>query len=253
MRGSSASNTRKKGYLSGQRILPRGITGREKLSSIIDETFLAYNSGRLRAGCELMVAKMLRKNATLGMSLSGALTPAGLGCSSLVPLVRGGFVDWIVSTGANLYHDLHFALNCKLFRGTHKSDDADLHLCDVVRIYDVLLDHDTLLTTDAWIQGVLSGKEFQKTMSSGELHYLLGKAAAAQERTNGLKNVSLLAAAYRCGVPVYTPSPGDSSIGMDVGAVNLAGSELRVDPTLDVNETAAIVLGPSDPAAQVHC
>ncbi len=238
----SASRKRKKGYLSGKRILPKPITGRQKLSTVIDETFLAYNSARLREGCELMVTKMLRKNVTLGMSLSGALTPAGLGCSSLVPLVRAGFVDWIVSTGANLYHDLHFALNCKLFRGTHKVNDADLRRCDVVRIYDVLLDHDTLLTTDAWIRRVLSGQEFQKTMSSSELHYLLGKAAATQEKRNKLPNVSLLAAAYRCGVPIYTSSPGDSSIGMDVAELNLGGGELQVDPSLDVNETTAIVL-----------
>ncbi len=229
-------------YLSGRRILPKGITGREKLSTIVDETFLAYNSARLREGCELMVRKMLRPDVTVGISLAGALTPAGLGCSSLIPLIRAGFVDWIVSTGANLYHDLHFALNLPLHVGTHAVDDADLLRNDVVRIYDVLFDYDCLLKTDEWIRRTLWEKEFQKTMSSSELHYLLGKRAAVCEKQRGMKNVSMLVAAYRCDVPVYTSSPGDSSIGLNVAEMQLDGSRLIVDASLDVNETTAIVL-----------
>ncbi len=229
-------------YLSGRRILPKGITGREKLSTIVDETFLAYNSARLREGCELMVRKMLRPDVTVGISLAGALTPAGLGCSSLIPLIRAGFVDWIVSTGANLYHDLHFALNLPLHVGTHAVDDADLLRNDVVRIYDVLFDYDCLLKTDEWIRRMLWEKEFQKTMSSSELHYRLGKRAAVCEKQRGMKNVSMLVAAYRCDVPVYTSSPGDSSIGLNVAEMQLDGSRLIVDASLDVNETTAIVL-----------
>ncbi|MHC4295031.1 MAG: deoxyhypusine synthase family protein, partial [Planctomycetota bacterium] len=238
----SRTSRQKKPYLSGKRILPNPITGREKLSTLIDETFLAYNSARLREGCELLVKKMLRNNVTLGLSLSGALTPAGLGCAALVPLIRAGFVDWIVSTGANLYHDLHFALNCKLYAGTHKVNDAELRRHKVIRIYDILFDSEVLRKTDMWVRRTLMTDEFQKTMSSAELHYLLGKYAAIEERKNGLKNVSVLAAAHRCGVPVYTSSPGDSSIGMHVAALELEGYALRIDPAADVNETTAIVL-----------
>ena len=99
----------RKKYLSGRRILPGGITGKEKLAALIDETFLAYNGGRLKEACQLFTEKMLQPDVTIGMSLSGALTPAGLGCSSIVPLIKAGFVDWIVSTGANLCHDRPFA------------------------------------------------------------------------------------------------------------------------------------------------
>lgn len=229
-------------YLSGKRILPRGLTGRESLAKVVTETFLAYNSARLREACELLTEKVLRPEVTVGMSLAGALTPAGLGCSCLVPLIRAGLVDWIVSTGANLYHDLHFALNYPLHVGTSAVDDADLHRNEVVRIYDILFGYETLLGTDEWIRRILRKDEFQRTMSSSELHHLLGKHAAEAEKANGLGNVSLLAAAYRCGVPVYTSSPGDSSIGMNIAAEQLSGGKLVVESSVDVNEASAIVL-----------
>jgi len=233
----------KKKYLSGRRILPKGITGREKLTALMNETFLAYNSARLREGCQLYVEKMLEEDVTVGMSLAGALTPAGLGCSCVIPLIKAGFVDWIVSTGANLYHDLHFAFNFPLHAGSHLVDDADLRKNDVVRIYDVLLGYtDCLMATDEIIRGILVQPEFQKEMGTAELHHLLGRYAAEWERKSGLKDVSVLAAAYRCGVPLYTSSPGDSTIGMNVAGVELRGNKLRINPSVDVNETTSFVL-----------
>jgi deoxyhypusine synthase len=234
---------RKGQYLSGRRILPRGITGKEKLEAMMDEVFLAYNSARLREGCQLFVRKMLCKDVTVGMSLAGALTPAGLGCSCIIPLIKAGFVDWIVSTGANLYHDLHFAFNMPLHVGSHLVDDADLRRNDIVRIYDILLGYtDCLMATDEILRRILVRPEFQKEMGTAELHYLLGKYAAEWERKTGLKDVSVLAAAYRCGVPLYTSSPGDSTIGMNVAGVELKGNKLRINPSIDVNETTSFVL-----------
>jgi len=230
-------------YLSGRRIMPRGITGRERLGALVDETFLAYNGARLREGIDLFTRKMLEPDVTIGMSLAGALTPAGLGCSCIVPLMKAGFVDWIVATGANLYHDLHFAFNMPLHVGSHLVDDADLRKNDVVRIYDVLLGYtDCLMATDEILRGILVRPEFQKEMGTGELHWLLGRHAAEHERRGGLKDVSVLAAAYRCGVPVYTSSPGDSTIGMNVAGVELRGNKLRINPSIDVNETTSFVL-----------
>lgn len=234
----------KRTYLSGRRILPKGITGRESMPALIQNSFLAYNSARLREGCELFAKKMLEPDVTVGMSLAGALTPAGLGCSCIIPLIKAGFVDWIVATGANLYHDLHFAFNLPLHVGSHMLDDMDLRRNDVVRIYDVLLDYaGCLIVTDEILRNILAQPEFQKEMGTGELHYLLGRHAAEWERKAGLKDVSVLAAAYRCGVPLYTSSPGDSSIGMNIAEVELKGNKLRINPSIDVNETTSIVLG----------
>jgi len=229
--------------LSGKRILPKGITGKEKLGDLMDNAFLAYNSGRLREGCELFTQRMLEPDVTVGLSLAGALTPAGLGCSCLVPLVKAGFVDWIVATGANLYHDLHFAFNLPMHVGSHLMDDTELRKNDVVRIYDVVAGYsDCLMTTDEILRDILMQPEFQNEMGTAELHYHLGRYAAEWERKAGLKNVSLLAAAYRCGVPCYTSSPGDSTIGMNVAEVELKGCKLRINPSIDVNETTSIVL-----------
>jgi len=230
-------------YMTGRRIQPGNLTGREKLTDIIDKTFLAYNSARLKEGCQLFVEKMLEPDVTIGMSLSGALTPAGLGCSSIVPLIQAGFVDWIVSTGANLYHDLHFALNCPVHASNFNVDDTELRANDVVRIYDVLLgSRDCLMATDDILGDILIQPEFQKEMGTAELHCLIGKYCDEQERKAGLGNVSVLAAAYRAGVPCYTSSPGDSSIGMSVASLELRGNKLRVNPSIDVNETTALVL-----------
>jgi len=230
-------------YLAGQRILPKNLTGKEKLPDIVDEVFLAYNSARLKEGCKLFVERMLEPDVTIGMSISGALTPAGLGCSCIVPLIKAGFVDWIVSTGANLYHDMHFALNYPVRVGDFKMDDTALRDNDIVRVYDVLLGYsDCLMATDEILRNILIQPEFQKEIGTGELHHLLGKYAAEWERKAGLKDVSVLAAAYRAGVPCYTSSPGDSTIGMNVAGVELRGNKLRVNPSIDVNETTAYVL-----------
>jgi deoxyhypusine synthase len=230
-------------FLAGQRILPKNLTGKEKLADIIDNTFLAYNSARLKEGARLFTEKMLEPDVTIGMSLSGALTPAGLGCSSIVPLIKAGFVDWIVATGANLYHDLHFAFNYPVHVGDFRMDDTQLRNNDIVRVYDVLLGYsDCLMATDEVLREILVQPEFQKEMGTAELHYLIGKYAAEWERKAGLKDVSVLAAAYRAGVPCYTSSPGDSTIGMNVAGVELRGNKLRMNPSIDVNETTAFVL-----------
>jgi deoxyhypusine synthase len=233
----------KRKYMSGPRIMPKNLTGREKLTYIIDEVFLAYNSARLKESCQLFAERMLERDVTIGMSLSGALTPAGLGCSSIIPLIKAGFVDWIVSTGANLYHDMHFALNYPVHAGSFKFDDTDLRNNDLVRIYDVVIPYsDGLMATDELLRALLMRPEFQKEMGTAELHYLLGRYCAEWERKNKLKDVSVLAAAYRAGVPCYTSSPGDSTIGMNVAGVELRGNKLRVNPSIDVNETTAFVL-----------
>jgi deoxyhypusine synthase len=230
-------------FLSGKRILPKNLTGKETLETVIDNAMLAYNGARLREGCQLFAQRMLDPDVTIGMTLSGALTPAGLGCSSIVPLIKAGFVDWIVATGANLYHDMHFALNYPVRVGRFNLDDTELRNNDIVRIYDVLIGYsDCLMATDDILRNILMKPEFQKEMGTAELHYLIGKYCAEWERKAGIRDVSVLAAAYRAGVPCYTSSPGDSTIGMNVAGVELRGCKLRVNPSIDVNETTSFVL-----------
>ncbi|MCM8822637.1 MAG: deoxyhypusine synthase [Candidatus Omnitrophica bacterium] len=233
----------KEKYLSGLRILPPKITGKETLENLVENTFLAYNAARLKEGCRLFTEKMLRDDVTVGMSLAGALTPAGLGCSTVVPLIEAGFVDWIVATGANLYHDLHFAFNLPLYVGSHLVDDADLRKNDVVRIYDIFLGYsDCLMNTDEILRSILVQPEFQKEMGTSEFYYLLGRYANEFEKQNNLPGASIVAAAYRAGVPLFTSSPGDSTIGMNIAGLEIEGNKLKINPSIDVNETTAIVL-----------
>ena len=229
-------------FLRGRRIDPVPLTGKESVADLIDNAFLAYNAGRLREGCLLFTQRMLADDSTVGMSLTGAMTPAGLGMSSLIPLMEAGFLDWIISTGANLYHDAHFALGLSLHQGTPNADDVELRDKGVVRIYDIFFDYSVLLSTDAFVREVSARPEFQKSMSTAEYHYLLGGYLRERERALGLSRRSVLSAAHELEVPIYTSSPGDSSIGMNVAEQALAGSQLRFDVSADVNETASIVL-----------
>src|SRR6516162_4934453 len=227
--------------ISRERIDPAAVASGASAADLIDGAFLSYNAGRLREGCQLFVKKMLADNGTVGLALSGALTPAGLGMSCLVPLVEAGFVDWIVSTGANLYHDTHFALGMDLHQSRPGLDDRQLREHQVIRIYDIVFDYENLLGTDRFYRTLCRGEAFQKTMGTAEFHHLVGKYLAAREDETGRQGKSLLGAAFRCGVPVFTSSPGDSSIGMNLAALQLEGSALRIDPLRDVNQSAAIV------------
>jgi deoxyhypusine synthase len=176
------------------------------------------------------------------MSVSGALTPAGLGMSCLIPLVEAGFVDWIISTGANLYHDTHFAIGKDLHMGRPDLDDRRLRDEGVVRIYDILFDYTVLLDTDLFFRRVIEAREFQRPMSTAEFHHAVGRYVLEREKLVGRGRRSFLAACHEYDVPVFTSSPGDSSIGMNVAAKALFGNQLRFDVESDVNQTAAIVL-----------
>lgn len=233
---------KKSRFLSGKRIDPKPIGKKTSLADLIDESFMAYNAARLREACRLFTQKMLEDDVTVGVTLTGALTPAGLGISALIPLIKAGFIDWIISTGANLYHDTHFGIGLALHQGNTQISDVVLRDEEVVRIYDIFFDYSVLLDTDSYFRRLIEGAEFQKTMSSAEFHNLAGKYIGETEKKLGIENKSLLAVAHKYGVPVYTSSPGDSSIGMNIAAKELQGGKLILNPNLDVNETAAIVL-----------
>ena len=223
------------------RIDPPAITGGVSAADLIDSAFLSYNGGRMREGCQLFAQRMLAPDCTVGLALSGALTPAGLGMSALVPLVEAGFIDWIISTGANLYHDTHYALGMDLYQAGPSLPDLELRENQVIRIYDIVFDYENLLGTDKFYRTLLRADAFQHTFSTAEFHHLVGKYLNEREEQTGVRGKCLLAAAYRAGVPIYTSSPGDSSIGMNIAALQLEGYKLNIDPFRDVNQTAGIV------------
>lgn len=250
MKNDKTSCPGKAKYLSGKRILPEPICESTDIVQLIDNMD-AYNSGRLRDACHLLRDRYSKEDVTVGLSLAGALTPAGLGPSTVIPLMNHGFVDWITATGANMYHDIHFAFNLPMFRGSHNVNDADLRDKGVTRIYDILFDYeDVLMETDRRLREILVRPEFQKEMGTREFYHHLGKILDEHERKNNLGQVSIVAAAYRNGIPVFTSSPGDSTIGMNVAGLELLAEasglldkfKLKINPSIDVNGSTAIIL-----------
>jgi deoxyhypusine synthase len=229
-------------YLQGDIIKYYRPRGSAEVRDLIDQGFQAFNAGRLSEACHIFTGKMLdpAHDTTIGLTIAGALTPAGLG-GCIIELMERGLVDFLISTGANLYHDLHYALNFTLHRGSPFLDDVELYEQGIIRIYDVLFPATVLLETDQYVRDFLTRSGLAGPVSSAEFHYRLGLDLLEKNPECG--EYSVLAQAARAGVPIYTSSPGDSSIGMNVAYHELMnGGTLMIDPNRDVNETCAIIL-----------
>jgi deoxyhypusine synthase len=241
-RAPGSPGTSRQPFLSGKPIQYYRPKGSRDIGHLIDEGFQAFNAGRLSEACQIFARKMLapENQTTIGLTVAGALTPAGLG-GCVIEMMDRGLVDFVISTGANLYHDLHYALNFTLRRGSPFLDDVALYEEGVIRIYDVLFPATVLLETDAYIRDFLVRSGLNEPISTSELHYRLGRDLL--ERFPGCEEHSVVAHAALAGVPIYTSSPGDSSIGMNVAYHELMhDSRLMIDPNQDVNEVCAIVL-----------
>src|SRR6266550_3594154 len=232
----------KPGPLSGKPITFYRPKGSQEVRHLIDEGFQAFNAARLGEACRIFSEKMLspEENTTIGLTIAGAMTPAGVG-GCVVEMMERGLVDFIISTGANLYHDLHYALNFTLRRGSPFADDVQLYEDGVIRIYDVLFPATVLLETDAYIRDFIVRSGLDGPITTSEFHYRLGLDLL--ERNPACVEYSVVARAAAAGVPLYTSSPGDSSIGMNIAYHELmTGSRFMIDPNKDVNEVCAIVL-----------
>jgi deoxyhypusine synthase len=229
-------------YLKGKPIRYYRPRGSADVRHLIDGGFQAFNAGRLSEACHIFSEKMLapENDTTIGLTVAGALTPAGLG-GCVIELMDRGLVDFIISTGANLYHDLHYALNFTLHRGSPFLDDVELYEQGIIRIYDVLFPATVLLETDAYIRDFLVRSGLSGPISTAEFHYRLGQDLLARNPES--IEYSVVARAAAAGVPIYTSSPGDSSIGMNIAYHELMnGATLMIDPNRDVNEVCAIIL-----------
>jgi deoxyhypusine synthase len=235
--GRSASS-----FLTGKAIQYYRPRGSAEVRQLIDGGFQAFNAGRLSEACHIFADKMLapEHDTTIGLTVAGALTPAGLG-GCAIELMERGLIDFVISTGANLYHDLHYALNFTLHRGSPFLDDVELYDQGIIRIYDVLFPATVLLETDSYIRDFLVRSQLSGPIATSEFHYRLGLDLL--ERQPGCETYSVVASAAKTGVPIYTSSPGDSSIGMNIAYHELMnGSTLMIDPNRDVNEICAIIL-----------
>ena len=228
--------------LSGKPIRYYRPKGSQEVRHLVDEGFQAFNAARLSEACAIFSEKMLdpAQDTTIGLTVAGALTPAGLG-GCVIEMMERGLVDFVISTGANLYHDLHYALNFTLRRGSPFLDDVQLYEDGVIRIYDVLFPATVLLETDAYIRDFIVRSGLDGPTTTSEFHYRLG--ATSSNAFPAAEQHSVVASAAVNGVPIYTSSPGDSSIGMNIAYHELMNDGgLMIDPNRDVNEVCAIVL-----------
>jgi len=241
-RAPGAPGQRAGSYLAGKPIKYYRPSGSAQVRNLIENGFQAFNAGRLSEACHIFADKMLapENDTTIGLTVAGALTPAGLG-GCVIEMIDRGLVDFIISTGANLYHDLHYALNFTLHRGSPFLDDVELYEQGIIRIYDVLFPATVLLETDAYIRDFLTRTSLQGPIATADFHYHLGQDLL--DRNPGCEEYSVVARASLAGVPIYTSSPGDSSIGMNIAYHELMnGGTLMIDPNKDVNEVCAIIL-----------
>ena len=246
---------KKHDYWKGKPISPLLLTENMTVTQLVDDIFdsMGYNAKRLAEACHLFKT-MIDENSIVCLTLAGAMTPVGMG-GAIIKMMEKGFVDWIVTTGANTYHDMHFAYRLPVHQGDFTADDNELADNDVVRIYDVYIDMErTLIAQDKIVQTItqnaLEKNEFPEKFSTAYFFDILGKGVLETARNPEL---SFIACASKNNVPVFVPAFADSSIGMGTSYLpimacagsgsRLLGSKDFVDPspTMDVLESAAIV------------
>ena len=226
-------------WLTGQSIEPLALPGNENVADFIDNVYggSGFNARRLAEGARLF-SRMIDDDATIALTLAGAMTPIGMS-GPIISLIEAGFLDLIISTGANLYHDLHRPYDLPMVQGHHQVDDNALCNDGVARIYDVFIgEDDTLEATDEVILRAVKRIDYAQPFSTAVLHHEIGKAVA-QDAPHPEK--SLLVAAAKHQVPIYTSAPGDSSIGMNLVLPYLFDKPVALNPILDVIETTAII------------
>jgi deoxyhypusine synthase len=227
-------------------VRPRAITGEETPVDVITQMFPAYVGRQERRAYELM-KRSVTEDCAVFLTLSGAMTPAGLHQSCLIPLIDRGLIDCITTTGANLYHDAHRIIGHRIREIEPNAGDLQYRLARIIRIYDLGFWEETLLETDKLFSAILRGEEFQKKMTTPELHYLLGRRIAEIEEALGVKDPSLLATAYRRGVPIFVGAVQDGSIFLNIVKLKrMLGDAFKLE--IDVNDDV-FEMG----ATQHHC
>ncbi len=192
----------RKTYDKARRVDPRPITGRETALQLLESSFGAYVGRQERIAFELM-RRSLEENCAIFLTLSGAMTPAGLHQSCLIPLVESGAISAITTTGANLYHDAHRVIRHQIREINPNAGDLQYRLARIIRIYDLGFWEEALLDTDRLFSAIMRGPDFQKKMTTPEFHFLLGKHIDAIEQELGVEQPSLLSTCYRRGVPIF--------------------------------------------------
>jgi deoxyhypusine synthase len=229
-------------YSSNRQVSPKAITGKESAVELLEHAFGAYVGRQERTAFELM-RRSLDENAAVFLTLSGAMTPAGLHQSCLIPLVEAGILSSLTTTGANLYHDAHRIIGHGIKEVNPNAGDLQYRLARVIRIYDLGFWEEALLDTDRLFSAIIRGPDFQRKMTTPEFHWLLGKHLHAIEKELGVTKPSLLSTCYRYDVPIFVGAVQDGSIFLNVVKLKkLLGDAFKfeIDINADVYAMAAV-------------
>ncbi len=228
---------------SGKKIDPPEVFSGMTVSQLI-ELFgkTGYNARRLAEAAEIMI-KMVESGATICLTIAGAMTPIGFG-KIISVMIENGFIDWIVTTGANAYHDLHFAYDLPVRQGHLDVDYDIMYSKQIVRIYDFYIkENGTLQSQDTIIQKNIQGiyQKKNKDMeigSTADLSYFIGMAASEKSK---FPEKSFMVSAFKSDVPVYIPALSDSSIGLNMLPLMMLNEKVSINVIQDIAESAAIL------------
>lgn len=221
-------------YRKSRKVDPRPITGRERPGDLLEHAFPAYVGRQERTAFELM-RRSVREDCSIFLTMSGAMTPAGLHQSCLIPLIQRGIASVLTTTGANLYHDAHRIIGHAIREVNPDAGDLALRLARIIRIYDLGFWEQALLDTDRLFSAIIRGPEFQRKMTTAEFHYLLGKSIHRIERSLRVAQPSLLSTCYQYGVPVFVGAVQDGSIFLNVVKLKrVLGEAFKFE--LDIND-----------------
>lgn len=225
---------------TGKKIEPPLISKNMTISQLVDFFgSTGYNARRLFEAANIM-KQMIDTGSTICLTLAGAMTPIGMG-NTIKTLIENGYIDWIVTTGANVYHDLHFAYDLPVRQGHFQVDDDILFSKQIVRIYDVYIKEiGTLQAQDLIVQREIKKieKSYFESYSTADMSYSLGKATY-ENSTSPEK--SFLASAYKNDVPVFIPAISDSSIGLNMLPLLFEDVTRFPNVMMDIAESTAIL------------
>src|SRR5438093_1779236 len=207
--------------------------------------------GRNLATAHRIWLKMLQDDVTIFMGMAGALSAGGLRLI-VAHLILNRYVDCLVSTGANLYHDLHETRGQRHYVGSPHADDAALAEDRIDRVYDTYASEEEFISNDIWIAELATTLETRPYTTREFLHLLGGHLW----KTTGRDGI--LTAAYKANVPIFCPAIADSSIGMglsqarhreaDAGQIDVIGDILEsANVIIRHPRTASVVLGGGTP------
>jgi deoxyhypusine synthase len=192
--------------------------------------------GRNLATARRIWEKMLADDCTIFLGMAGALSAGGMRLI-IAHLIEHRYADCLVSTGANLYHDLHETRGRRHYVGSPRENDAALQADHIDRVYDTYASEDEFVDNDEWIAAFALTLE-RRPYTSREFLYRLGEHLWKETERDGI-----LTAAYRASVPIFCPAIADSSIGMGLSqARHRDAAAGQIDVIGDIIESANLVI-----------